>query len=191
MSTSVLEHDDVEIVRRALSSCADDLMSTPPDGLAPTYVHAVESIAKGTVAEWPYTDTIGRELMMLGSELAPGKSRLPESIKPFLRPLAAAALKRYAMEIEQESGGELEDGSAEGAEVDRAVQLADMVLEPTVNVEARLWSGGWELCALGSKDLVTQVENIDDAPAQVQDLLETEFPGSDFSKVIFDVRIID
>lgn len=191
MSTSVLKHDDVEIVRRALSSCADDLMSTPPDGLAPAYVHAIESFAKGTVAEWPYTDTIGRELLMLGSELAPGESWLPESVKPFLRPLAAAALQRYAMEIEQESGGELEDGSAEAAEVDRAVQLADMMLEPTVNVEARRWSGGWELHALGSKDLVTQVENIDDAPAQVRDLLETEFPGADFSKVIFDVRAID
>lgn len=189
MNRSALDSAAAEIVRRALNSCADDLTSTPSDGLAPEYVQAVEVISRVDGLEWP--DEIGRELLRVASEINPGTTRLPASIPPALRSLVAAALQRYAIEMEQESGGELEDGSAEAAEVERAMHLADVTLEPAVNVDARRWSGGWELYALGSKDLVTQVENIDDAPAQVRDLLETEFPGADFSKVIFDVRIID
>lgn len=189
MNRSALEPADTEIVRRALSSCADDLTSTPSDGLAPEYVHEVEAIARLGRLEWP--DEIGRELLRVASELEPGTTRLPTLIPRILRPLAAAALQRYAIEMEQESGGKVNAGSAEAAEAERAMRLADATLELTVNVDARRWSGGWELYALGSKDLVTQVENIDDAPAMVRDLLETDFPGADFSKVIFDVRIVE
>lgn len=105
-----------------------------------------------------------------------------------LRPLAAAALERYAIEIEQEAGEDMDAGSSEQAEVDRAGHLLNLLLELAVRVEARRWSGGWELYVLGSQDLVTQVEDIDDAPTMVRDLLETEFPGADFSEVVFDVR---
>lgn len=75
--------------------------------------------------------------------------------------------------------------------MERAERLAKLLLGLTVRVDARRWSGGWELYALGNEDLVTQVENIDGAPAMVRDLLETEFPGADFSKVVFDVRTVD
>lgn len=191
MNAPALDDAEVETIRLALSSCADDLTSTPSDGLAPEYIHAVENIAKGSVAEWPYTETLGRELMSVGSRLAPGESRFPESIEPYLRPLAASALQRYAMAIEQESGEDFDGVSAEAVEVERAERLAKLLLGLTVRVDARRWSGGWELYALGNEDLVTQVENIDGAPAMVRDLLETEFPGADFSKVVFDVRTVD
>lgn len=191
MNSAPLDRDDVETVRRALSGCADDLMSTPPNGLAPEYVQAMENVARGGGVQWPDIDIIGRDLMTVASELEPGSSRLPESIKPVLRPLAAAALQRYAIGIEQESGGEPEAGSAEAADVGRAVRLADVMLELAVRVDVRRWSGGWELYALGSADLVTQVEDIDDARTMVRDLLETEFPGADFSKVVFDVRSVE
>ena len=35
------------------------------------------------------------------------------------------------------------------------------------------------------------VEDIDDASTMARDLLETEFPGADFSAVVFDVRPVD
>lgn len=191
MNSSPLDRDDVETVRRALNGCADDLMSTPPDGLDPDYVQALEYIGQGGGVQWPDTDIIGHDLMKSASELEPGSSRLPESVKPILRTLAAAALRRYAMEIEQESGGVPDAGSAEAVDAERAERLAEQTLELSVRVDARRWSGGWELYALGSADLVTQVANFRDAPAMVRDLLETEFPGADFSRVAFDVQIID
>lgn len=187
MNTPALQHDDVETVRHALHACADDLTSTPPDGLAAEYVDAVEDIARGGGVQWPDTDVIARDLIAAASELAPGTSLLPVAIPHVLRPLAAAALERHAIEIERESGGEMDAGSAEAAEVERAQRLAELVLAPAVPVEARRWSGGWELYALGSEDLVTQVQDLDDAPAKVRELLETVFPGSDFSEVVFDI----
>ncbi len=57
-----------------------------------------------------------------------------------------------------------------------------------VRVDARPWEHGWELYVLGSSDLVTQVEDLEDAPAQARDLMETWFPGADFSRVKFAVR---
>lgn len=191
MDTAPLDRDDVETLRRALNGCADDLMSTPPDGLAPEYVNAVELIAKGDGVQWPDTDILGSELVKSASELEPQASRLPAAIKPVLRPLAAAALERYAIEIEQEAGGDMDAGSVEQAEVDRAEHLLNLLLEVAVRVDARRWSGGWELYVLGSQDLVTQVEDLDDAPTMVRDLLETEFAGADFSEVVFDVRTAD
>ncbi|WP_263310246.1 hypothetical protein [Brachybacterium atlanticum] len=191
MITAPLDRDDVETLRRALNGCADDLMSTPPDGLAPEYVHAVELIAKGGGVQWPDTDILGSDLMKTASELEPDVSRLPEAIPPVLRPLAGAALERYGIEIEQEAGGDMDARSFEQAEVDRAELLVNLLLELAVRVDAKRWSGGWELYVLGSEDLVTQVEDIDDAPTMVRDLLETVFPGTDFSAVVFDVRTAD
>lgn len=191
MDTAPLDRDDVETLRRALGGCADDLMSTPPDGLAPEYLNAVELIAKGDGVQWPDTDILGNELIKSASELEPQASRLPGAIKPVLRPLAAAALERYAIEIEQEAGGDMDAGSVVQAEVDRAEHLLNLLLELAVRVDARRWSGGWELYVLGSQDLVTQVEDLDDASTMVRDLLETEFAGADFSEVVFDVRTAD
>lgn len=188
MDAVPLDRDDVEALRRALNGCADDLMCTPPDGLAPEYVNAVELIAKGGGVQWPDTEIFGNDLVKTASELEPQVSRLPEAIKPVLRPLAAAALERYAIEIEQEAGGDMDAGSVEQAEVDRAEHLLNLLLELAVRVDTRRWSGGWELYVLGSQDLITQVEDLDDAPTMVRDLLETEFPGADFSEVVFDVR---
>lgn len=191
MISSPLDRDDVETIRRALNGCADDLMSTPPDGQYSEYVEALENLGQGGGVQWPDTGIIGRDLMTIAAELEPDSSRLPESITFVLRPLAAAALQRYAIGIEQEMRGALEAGSAEEADVERAERLAAQALALTVRVDARRWSGGWELYVLGIADLVTQVQDIDGAPAMVRDLLETEFPGADFSKVDFDVRIVD
>lgn len=191
MSSAPLDRDNVQTLRRALNACADDLMSTPPEGLAPEYVHAVELIAKGGGVQWPDTDILGRDLMKTASELEPGVSRLPEAVTPVLRPLAAAALERYGMEVEQEAGGDMDGGSVEQAEVDRADHLVNLLLELAVRVDVKRWSGGWELYVLGSEDLVTQVEDIDDTPTMARDLLETVFPGADFGEVVFDVRTVD
>lgn len=191
MTTAPLDREDVETLRRALNGCADDLTSTTPDGLAPEYVHAVELIAKGGGVQWPDTDILANDLLKASSELEPGVSRLPEAITPVLRPLAAAALERYGIEIVQEAGGDLDAGSSGQAEVDRAEHLVNLLLELAVRVDAKRWSGGWELYVLGSRDLVTQVEDIDDAPTMVRDLMETVFPGADFSEVVFDVRAVD
>lgn len=191
MTTAPLDRDDVATLRRALNACADDLMSTPPDGLAPEYVHAVELIAKGGGVQWPDTDILGNDLLKVASELESQASLLPEAIPPTLRPLAVAALERYGIEIEQDAGGDMDSGSSEQAEVDRAEHLVNLLLELAVRVDARRWSDGWELYVLGSEDLVTQVEDIDDAQTMVTDLLETEFPGADFSAVVFDVRTAD
>lgn len=68
MSSAPLDRDDVETLRRALNACADDLMSTPPEGLAPEYVHAVELIAKGGGVQRPDTDILANDLL---KELSP------------------------------------------------------------------------------------------------------------------------
>lgn len=188
VTNSALHREEVETLRHALHACADDLISTPADGLAPEYVSAVEDITRESM-QWPVTDVIGYDLIAATTELEPDSSRLPEAIPHVLRPLATAALERHAIEIEQESGGDMDAGSAEAAEVERALRLADRVLAPAVHVTARRWRGGWELHVLGSADLVTQVEDIDDAPAMVRDLLETVFPGADFSKVFFAIQV--
>lgn len=189
MNSAALDRDDVATMRRALNGCADDLMSTPYDGLAPEYVQAVEDISRLGGVQWPETDIIGQDLLSFASELEPGSSLLPDALKPVLRPLAAAALHRHAVEVEQESGGELKAGSDADVEIDRAVRLASLVLGPAVRVTARRWSGGWELYALGIEDLVTRVGSLEDAPRLMRDLLETEFPGADFSKVQFDIHV--
>lgn len=185
MNSSPLDRDDVETVLRALNGCANDLMSTPPDDLAPEYAQELENLGRGGGARWPDTGIIGRDLLSIAAELEPGSFRLPESITFVLRTLAAAALQRFAIGIEQEMRGALE------ADVKQGERLAVQALGLTVRVDARRWSGGRELCVLGSADLVTQVEDVDGAPVMVRDLLETEFPGADFSKVDFDVRIVE
>lgn len=189
MNTSALHRKEVETLRYALHACADDLISTPPDGLVPEYVNAVEDIAHGGSVQWADTDVIANNLIAAASELESDTSLLPEAIPPALRRLAAAALERLAIDIEQESASDMGAGSAEAAEVERALRLADRVLGPGVHVTARRWSGGWELYVLGSADLVTQVEHIDDAQAVVRDLLETVFPGADFSRVFFTISV--
>lgn len=62
-----------------------------------------------------------------------------------------------------------------------------MELHETVAVHARRWERGWELYILGSEDLITQSDDLEDAPRMARDYLETIFPGANFLQVAFEI----
>lgn len=178
MSFEPLNEHDVATLRSALTGCADELMSTPPDGLRVEYARELEMI-ENAAGIWPEQDIVGRDLINAGDRLEAGTSRLPEAVPVILRPIVASALRFDA-------------AAADGGEPDhRALHLAMQTVAETARIDARRWPGGWELNVLGSSDLVTQVGDLAHAPAMARDLMETWFPGADFSRVHFEVNPIE
>src|SRR5699024_8523323 len=64
----------------------------------------------------------------------------------------------------------------------RATRLTVQANADAVRVDARHWSGVWEMNVLGNDDLVTQVEDLTRPPVMARDMIETLLPVADISQ---------